>query len=127
MISPCEVDDAGAEAGRAGRDLGFRAIFLRPNAVNGRNWHDQYYEPLWSELEALEVPLGFHEAVGPLLPEVGERFGRNVMLRHIVCHPGEQMLAAVSFCGGGLLQRHPPLRVAVLVGDASCAAVLPSL
>ncbi len=124
MISPFDVDDAVAETRRAVRDLGFRAIFLRPNSVNGRNWHDPYYEPLWSELEALEVPLGFHEAVGPLLPEVGERFGRNVMLRHIVCHPGEQMLAAVSFCGGGILERHPRLRVAFLEGNASWAPFL---
>jgi len=66
MISPFDVDDAVAETRPAVRELGFKAIFLRPNSVNGRNWHDPYYEPLWSELEALEVPLGFHEAVGPL-------------------------------------------------------------
>ena len=41
------------------------------------------------------------------------------MLRHTVCHPGEQMLAAVSFCGGGILERHPRLRVAFLEGNAS--------
>ena len=61
MISPFDVDDAVAETRPAVRELGFKAIFLRPNSVNGRNRHDPYYEPLWSELEALEVPLGFHE------------------------------------------------------------------
>lgn len=60
-----------------------------PNPVNGRNWHDPYYEPLWSELEALDVPLSFHEGLGAYLPQVGDRFARNVMLRHTVCHPGE--------------------------------------
>src|SRR5437879_999920 len=119
MISPFEIDDAVAEAQRAVKELGFKGIFLRPNPVNGRNWHDPYYEPLWSELEALDVPLGFHEGLGAHLPQVGERYGRNVMLRHTVCHPGEQMLAAVSFCGGGILARHPRLRVAFLEGNAS--------
>src|SRR5215510_5667894 len=119
MISPFEIDDAVAEARRSVKELGFRGIFLRPNPVNGRNWHDPYYEALWGELEALDVPLGFHEGLGAHLPQVGDRFGRNVMLRHTVCHPGEQMLAAVSFCGGGILERHPRLRVAFLEGNAS--------
>src|SRR5207249_3764524 len=119
MISPFEIDDAVAEAQRAVKELGFKGIFLRPNPVNGRNWHDPYYEPLWSQLEALDVPLGFHEGLGAYLPQVGDRFARNVMLRHTVCHPGEQMLAAVSFCGGGILERHPRLRVAFLEGNAS--------
>jgi predicted TIM-barrel fold metal-dependent hydrolase len=119
MISPFEIDDAVTEARRSIKELDFKGIFLRPNPVNGRNWHDTYYEPLWAELEALDVPLGFHEGLGAYLPQVGERFGRNVMLRHTVCHPGEQMLAAVSFCGGGILERHPRLRVAFLEGNAS--------
>ena len=119
MISPFDIDDAVAETRRSVRELGFKGIFLRPNPVNGRNWHDAYYGPLWSELEALDVPLGFHEGLGAHLPQVGDRFGRNVMLRHTVCHPGEQMLAAVSFCGGGILERHPRLRVAFLEGNAS--------
>jgi hypothetical protein len=29
------------------------------------------------------------------------------------------MLAAVSFCGGGILERHPRLRIAFLEGNAS--------
>jgi len=119
MISPFEIDDAVAEARRSVEELGFKGIFLGPNPVNGRNWHDLYYEPLWSQLEALDVPLGFHEGLGAYLPQVGDRFARNVMLRHTVCHPGEQMLAAVSFCGGGILERHPRLRVAFLEGNAS--------
>ncbi|PYN41119.1 MAG: hypothetical protein DME00_32630 [Candidatus Rokuibacteriota bacterium] len=65
------------------------------------------------------MPLGFHEGLGAYLPQVGDRFARNVMLRHTVCHLGEQMLAAVSFCGGGILERHPRLRLAFLEGNAS--------
>ena len=44
MISPCAVQDAVAETHRCVRELGFRGVFLRPNAVNGRNRHDSYYE-----------------------------------------------------------------------------------
>jgi predicted TIM-barrel fold metal-dependent hydrolase len=57
MISPFGIDDAVVEARRSVKDLGFKGIFLRPNPVNGRNWHDPYYEPLWSQLETLDVPV----------------------------------------------------------------------
>jgi predicted TIM-barrel fold metal-dependent hydrolase len=117
MVSPFDVNDAVAEARRCVKELGFRGIFLRPNEVNGRNWHDPYYEPLWRTLEELEVPLGFHEGAGSLLRQVGEQFGANPMLKHVYCHPVEQMLAAGSFCTGGILERHPTLRVAFLEGN----------
>ena len=119
MISAFDVNDAVAEARRAVLELGFRGVFLRPNIVNGLNWHDLYYEPLWSTLEELNVPLGFHEGIGTSLPESGSIFGSNFMLRHTFCHSGEQMLATASFCGGGIFERHPDLRVAFLEGNCS--------
>jgi uncharacterized protein len=119
MISPFDVQDAVAETRRCVKELGFRGVFLRPNEVMGRNWHDPYYEPLWTALEELEVPLGFHEGAGSQLRQVGEQFGANIMLKHVYCHPVEQMLAAGSFCGGGILERHPNLRVAFLEGNCS--------
>ena len=39
------------------------------------------------------------------------------MLKHVYCHPVEQMLAVGSFCLGGILERHPKLRVAFLEGN----------
>jgi uncharacterized protein len=117
MISPFDVNDAVSEARRCVKELGFRGVFLRPNIVKGRNWHDPYYEPLWTMLEELQVPLGFHEGAGALLPQVGEQFGANAMLKHVYCHPVEMMLAAGSFCMGGILERHPRLRVAFLEGN----------
>lgn len=117
MISPFDVNDAVSEARRCVKELGFRGVFLRPNIVNGRNWHDPYYAPLWTMLEELQVPLGFHEGAGALLPQVGAQFGTNAMLKHVYCHPVEMMLAAGSFCMGGILEHHPRLRVAFLEGN----------
>ncbi len=119
MISPFDVEDAVSEAHRCVKDLGFKGVFLRPNQINNRNWHDPYYGPLWSALEELGVPIGFHEGSGSALPQVGKQFGENYMLRHIFCHPVEQMMAAASFCAGGVLQRHPNLRAAFLEGNCS--------
>ena len=117
MISPFNIEDAIAETRRCVEQLGFRAIFLRANIVNGHNWHEPYYEPLWSALEDLGVPLGFHEANNSAARQVGEQFGYDFMLRHTFSHPVEQMLAVGSFCGGGILDRHPKLRVAFLEGN----------
>ena len=65
------------------------------------------------------MPVGFHEGAGAQLRQVGEQFGSNGMLRHVFCHPVEQMMAAASFCGGGILERHPNLRAAFLEGNCS--------
>ena len=119
MVSPFDVGDAVSESRRCVNELGFKGVFLRPNRANGHNWHDPYYEPLWSALEELGTPLGFHEGSGAALPQVGEQFGANDMLQHVFCHPIEQMMAAASFCAGGVLERHPSLRVAFL--EANCS------
>jgi predicted TIM-barrel fold metal-dependent hydrolase len=119
MISPHDVRDAVEEARRAVEECGFRAIFVRPNPVQDRNWHDAYFEPLWDELERLNVPLGFHEGFGPYLPQVGDRFGADIQMVHTACHPMEMMLAVISMIGGGVLERHPNLRVAFLEGNCS--------
>jgi predicted TIM-barrel fold metal-dependent hydrolase len=117
MVSVFNIDDAISEAQRCVQQLGFRAVFLRANIVNGHNWHDPYYNPLWSALEELDVPLGFHESNTSAGRQVGDQFGYDFMLRHTFSHPFEQMLAVGSFCGGGVLERHPKLRVAFLEGN----------
>ena len=119
IISPFDVEDSVIEARRCVKELGFKGFFMRPNEVKNRNWHDPYYEPLWAALEELDTPIGFHEATGCDLPEVGENFGNNIMLRHTFSHPVEQMMVAASFCGGGVLERHPGLRAAFL--EANCS------
>jgi uncharacterized protein len=118
MIAPHDIELAVAETKRAVQELGFKAIFLRPNPVHQRQWYDPYYEPLWQTLVELNVPLAFHEGVGVHLPQAGQRFGDNLFLRHIACHPIEMMYAVMAMCGGGVLARHPQLRVGFL--EANC-------
>ena len=118
MISPFDIDEALVETKRCVKELGFRAIFMRSNITNGRNWYDDYYEPLWSLLEELEIPLGFHESSSTAGRQIGDNFEPNFMLRRIVAQPMEQMLGLVSLCSGGVLARHPKLRVAFL--EANC-------
>lgn len=118
MLSPYDVDLAIAEARRVSK-MDFRAVFMRSNMVTAKPWHDASFDPLWSVLEELDLPLGFHEASGSAFQQPGEEFDPNFMLRRVYAQPMTQMLAVGSFCGGGILERHPKLRVAFL--EANCS------
>ena len=125
MISPYAMGDAVDEARRCAEQLGFRAVFLRANPLVNHQWHDDYYEPLWDTLEELGLSLGFHESTGTGKRQIGERLEPNLMLRRVYAQPMEQMLALGSFCAGGVLARHPKLRVAFLGSQLWLAAVAP--
>ena len=61
MIDPRDVDGACREACRCVEELGFVSVFLRPNPVLGRTWHDPIYEPLWSTIAALDIVVAFQK------------------------------------------------------------------
>ena len=71
--------------------------------------------------------LAFMKALAPYLPQVGDRFGADIQMVHTACHPMEMMLAVISMISGGVLERHPNLRVAFLratvAGYRSCCGV----
>ncbi|MEX2648674.1 MAG: amidohydrolase family protein [Alphaproteobacteria bacterium] len=124
LLAPQDVAGAAAEARRARRELGFPAVFIRPNPVRGRNWNDPVYDPLWSVCEAEGLLVGFHEGFGALLPTaVAERFdGRHEdvwMTAHAAAHPVEMIYASLAMICGGVLERFPGLRVAFL--EANCS------
>ena len=120
MLSVYDIDDAVQETHRVVEDLGFKAVFLRSNVINGRPWHDSYYEPLWDTLERLEIPLGFHQASASSVPQLCKPwFGTRSGLQRAYGQPVGQMFAVGSFLGGGILARHPTLKVAFL--EANCS------
>jgi predicted TIM-barrel fold metal-dependent hydrolase len=105
---------AAVEARYAVEELGMRGVMVRPNPYRGRNLHDPAYDDFYSELEELDVPLATHEGCGVWMPEYGvDRFSEHIAW-HAMCHPMEQMGAVLSFTMGGVMERHPRLRVAIL-------------
>ena len=119
MISIYDIEDAVEETRRVVEDYGFRSVFLRSNVVNGKNWYDPYYEPLWNILEELNLPLGFHEASASRSRQAAEHFEPNFGLRRVYAQPFEQMMGMGAFLGGGILERHPKMKVAFL--EANCS------
>ena len=65
MISIYDIDDAVEETRRVAEEYGFRSVFLRSNLVNGKNWYNPYYEPLWNTLEELNLPSVFTKLLRP--------------------------------------------------------------
>ena len=126
LIPAQDVYASVQEVRRMKEELGFKAIFLRPNPVQGRNWHRPVYDPLWAECEKQGVVVGFHEGWPCDLPEaVAERFDieqdDHWLTQHVACHPVEMMYASLSMITGGVLERFPELKVAFL--EANCSWV----
>lgn len=98
--------------------FGWRAIVLRPNPVAGRLLSDPAYEPLWTLCAARGIAVALHEGTHSLLPTAGaDRFHTRFAL-HACSHPMEQMMAFLALVEGGVLERHPTLRVAFLEAGA---------
>jgi uncharacterized protein len=95
-------------------EFGWSAVFLRPNPVKGRLLSDPVYEPFWTECEELGIAVGIHEGTHSRLPTAGaDRFSRQ-FAKHACSHPLEQMMGLLALVEGGVLERHPRLRVGFL-------------
>ena len=116
MLPMQSVDLAIEEMRFAKQELGMRGGFLRPNPYHGvKMISDPMYEPFWTMAEELDFSIGFHEGSTNAMPTVGvDRFEGDRAARHMISHTMEMMLAAMSVIWGGVVDRHPRLRVAFL-------------
>jgi len=126
MTIPHDIEAMVAEIRRTKREFGFKGLYIRPNQVRGRNWHDRYYDVLWETCQEEDMTVGFHGGMNCTLPQaVAERFDWSVddawLTSHVACHPVEMMYALTCMTTGGVLERFPGLRVAFL--EANCAWV----
>jgi predicted TIM-barrel fold metal-dependent hydrolase len=119
MVTLRDVKAAVAELRRCVAELGFKGVYLRPNPVGDRNLEDPAHDPFWAEAERLGVPVMFHEGTDGQLPTAGLDRYDNFFMTHMISHPFEQMLAALSMIAGGVLERFPRLKVAFL--ESGCA------
>ncbi|XXX79842.1 amidohydrolase family protein [Sorangium sp. So ce134] len=99
-------------------ELGWKGVVLRPNPARGRTLAHPAYEPFWGECERCGIAIVIHEGTHARLPTAGaDRFETRFAL-HACSHPMEQMMALLTLIEGGVLERHPDLRVAFL--EAGC-------
>jgi uncharacterized protein len=69
MIPLQNMDFALEELRRSAQIACFRAVFVRPAFIEGRYLNHPYYEPLWEELQNLEVAAAIHPTPGLWNPE----------------------------------------------------------
>jgi predicted TIM-barrel fold metal-dependent hydrolase len=122
MVAPHDVTSAVAEARRCATELGFKAIFLSPGTVARRQWHDPYYDPLWAECEKRGLAVGFHGGgQNHLKPDFSLEIFDRLMMWHTFSQPLGIMATAVSVTAGGVCERFPKIRFALLEGNCSWA------
>lgn len=116
-MAPVPMIDVAAaiqEMRRVVKEHGVKAVTIRPNPYNDRRLNDPAYDPFWAEAQALDCTVAVHSAVIGELPTAGFERYPNFFQRMIIAHPFEQQMACMDLTCGGVLEKYPKLRIAVL-------------
>ena len=119
MLPVHDVHLACRELIRCVRELGAVGSFIRPNLVNGHYWHSNYWDPLYTLHEELDVAWGFHEGTGAWYSHMNVLYGENRFYRHVASHWIEMQQALIAMIIGGVFEFHPRLRVGFLEAQNS--------
>ena len=112
-LVPIEDVATSVRVMREAKELELVAIMV-PAVLRERNLDHPDLAPFYAAAEDLDMPLGIHGAPGIHLPPLGaERFD-NYLQVHVVSFPFDMMVATTALVLGGVLERHPRLRVALL-------------
>jgi predicted TIM-barrel fold metal-dependent hydrolase len=112
-----DPEAAAAEALRCANELGMRAIFLRPNPVDGRALNHPDLARFWATCEDAGLSIGIHEGSQANVPHLAEDRLKTHFASH-TSHALEQMVAFLTLLEGGVFEAHPRLRFAFL--EAGC-------
>jgi aminocarboxymuconate-semialdehyde decarboxylase len=101
---------AAAELRRAVKTLGLRGAMIGSN-VEGKNLDDPELEPVWAAACELDVMLLIH----PVNVGAADRL-RAYYLNNLIGNPLDTTIAAACLVFGGVLERHPTLKVLLVHG-----------
>jgi predicted TIM-barrel fold metal-dependent hydrolase len=107
------VEAAAREAEHVAR-LGLKGVCFRPERYRGLALYDQTLTPFWEIVAGNGLFAAVHGSFGSLMPSFASSRYQNNFFVHMICHPFEQMAACLDIIAGGVLERHPNLRVAFL-------------
>jgi uncharacterized protein len=91
-------------------------------AVNGNLLSDAVFDPLWSELARLNVPLGLHPSGGRLRDDVRARYRghrRTGVIQRTIARQFYAGTAVAELILGGALEEFPGLQVVVMEAGVS--------
>jgi len=115
MLDP---DRAVDELNRVSKLPGVRGVYMGTN-IEGRDLDDSLFEPIFTRIEALDLPVFLH----PLTPTVGDKRLGPYGLINSIGFPVDTTIAACHLIFGGVLDRHPRLQVTL----PHAGGVLPNL
>jgi aminocarboxymuconate-semialdehyde decarboxylase len=101
------------ELNRASKLPGIRGVYVGTN-INGKDLSDPLFEPVWTRIEELDLPMFLH----PLQGVGGERL-RKFYLQNLLGNPIDSAIAACHLIIGGVLDRHPRLRIGLPHGGGA--------
>ncbi len=106
MTLPMQSPELAVKELQRAADLpGICGVYMAMH-INGKNLDDKAFWPVYSECEALGLPLCLH----PVNPCGIERM-RNYHLRNLIGNPHEAAIAAADLIFGGVLDAFPRLEV----------------
>lgn len=117
MLLPLNHPEVAIEEMRyAKAECGLDTAFANPTPPDDVAWSDPRYRDLYSAFEDLGVTLAFHEsAVGATPNTVGiHRYAGYHGMLYLTAHTVEPQLAVMDVLLGGLLFRHPGLKLGLL-------------
>ncbi|MDE1174964.1 MAG: amidohydrolase family protein [Parvibaculaceae bacterium] len=122
MVPLQSVDLAIEELIHLTGTLGLKGVEIGTN-VEGKAIGHPGFEPFFAEAEARGVPIFVH----PLRPAGMDRLVGPAVLEQVVAFPCETAYAIASLMTGGLITRHPKLRIAFSHGGGTFGQMLPRL
>jgi aminocarboxymuconate-semialdehyde decarboxylase len=103
MLDP---DRAVDELNRVSKLPGVRGVYMGTN-IEGRDLDDPLFEPIFTRIEALGLPVFLH----PLPPILGGKRLQPYSLTNLLAYPLDTTVAAAHLIFGGVLDRHPNLLI----------------
>jgi predicted TIM-barrel fold metal-dependent hydrolase len=117
-VGALPMQDPAAAAAEVHRiaELGMRAGFARPNAYNDRPFHHRAYTPVWEALCETGLPIAFHPAGLADMPGASRSLTSLMApgTHHALILLFDQQMTLSNLVYGGVLERFPALKVAVL-------------
>jgi len=102
-----DIDASLVEIDRVAGFARVRGVQVGSN-INGTDMDDPSLEPVWAELERRDLPVWFHSDQRAI---AGAERLNAYYLQNLIGIPMESTIAAAKLIFGGVLARHPELRV----------------
>ena len=99
------------------RELGSKALNVKATPIPGKEWWDPYFDPIFDELEKTNTPIIFHDTKTGSMGQ--ERFADNFFFSHMVGRTIESMVCLMVYLCGGVMEKHPNLKIICLETGAS--------